>query len=181
MMTSRLGCAAAGVGDCAHHASPGFPGTIGHPDSSQIAQGRTRVEWSACSFRSLDVALSLPFAQTQQIVSRHRTPHLIGREHALRQLGDAFDRVAPSRGSLVLVSGEAGIGKTRLLEEFASRRSPSLVVRGGCVEHVAYAPWTDALWWLLASVGDGVVGSAAPERGRPTRSPDPVTRSGRVD
>ena len=90
-------------------------------------------------------------------MSRHRTPHLIGREHALRQLDGAFDRVAPSGGSLVLVSGEAGIGKTRLLEEFASRRPGSLVVRGGCVEHVAYAPWTDALWWLSESVGAGVV------------------------
>jgi DNA-binding CsgD family transcriptional regulator/tetratricopeptide (TPR) repeat protein len=108
--------------------------------------------------RPLDVAVFLPFAQTQQIVTRQRTPHLIGREQALRQLDRALDRVAPSRGALVVVSGEAGIGKTRLLEEFASRRSGSLVVRGGCVEHVAYAPWTDALWWLVESVGDGVVG-----------------------
>ena len=76
----------------------------------------------------------------------------------MRQLDGALDRVAPSGGSLVLVSGEAGIGKSRLLEEFASRRPEALVVRGGCVEHVAYAPWTDALWWLWESVGDGVAG-----------------------
>jgi DNA-binding NarL/FixJ family response regulator len=88
---------------------------------------------------------------------RQRTPQLIGREGALRQLGAAIDHVGDGAGSLVLMSGEAGIGKTRLLEEFAARSPEALVARGGCVEDVAYAPWTDALWWLLDSLGSGVV------------------------
>jgi len=54
-------------------------------------------------------------------------------------------------GSVVLLEGEAGIGKTRLLDEFA-RRTPGVhVVRGGCIEGVPYAPWTDALWWLTST------------------------------
>ena len=82
---------------------------------------------------------------------RERTPNLIGRESALSALGEALGGVADA-GSLVLVRGEVGIGKTRLLEEFAGRVSGEAhVVRGGCVEGVSYAPWTEALRRLLSS------------------------------
>jgi DNA-binding CsgD family transcriptional regulator len=82
---------------------------------------------------------------------RERTPNLIGRESALSALGEGLMAVAEA-GSLVLVHGEVGIGKTRLLEEFASRvASEAHVVRGACVEDVLYAPWTDALRRLLSS------------------------------
>ncbi len=83
--------------------------------------------------------------------TRQRTPYLIGREQPLRVLFDALDTVTEAAGSVVLVSGEAGIGKTRLLDEFASRADDARVARGGCVEGVAYAPWTDAIWWLLGT------------------------------
>jgi DNA-binding SARP family transcriptional activator len=43
---------------------------------------------------------------------------LIGREQATRQLTRAWAEVATGRGGLVLIEGEAGIGKTRLAEEF---------------------------------------------------------------
>ncbi len=65
-------------------------------------------------------------------------------------------------GALVLVGGEAGIGKTRLLDEFGARADQARVVRGGCVEGVAYAPWTDALWWLLGAA-DPIPLEALPE------------------
>ncbi|HEX5095031.1 MAG TPA: AAA family ATPase, partial [Acidimicrobiia bacterium] len=87
---------------------------------------------------------------------RRRTPHLIGREQPLRALRGFFesaDRVRP----IALVTGEAGIGKTRLLDEFASLADPAVVVRGGCVEDVAYAPWVDALWWVLEASSLSVV------------------------
>jgi DNA-binding CsgD family transcriptional regulator len=93
-----------------------------------------------------------------EVVARQRTPHLIGREDALRRLGAGLEHVSPAGGSLALVSGEAGIGKTRLLEEFAARESETIVARGGCVEDVAYAPWTEALWWLLDRTGPEIVG-----------------------
>jgi len=73
---------------------------------------------------------------------------LIGREGPVRELFDALAEVGET-GSLVLVGGEAGIGKTRVLDEFAARADGARVTRGGCIEGVAYAPWTDALWWLL--------------------------------
>jgi DNA-binding CsgD family transcriptional regulator len=45
------------------------------------------------------------------------TPRLRGREVELRALGDAFDRVASGHLTAVIVEGEAGIGKTRLLAD----------------------------------------------------------------
>jgi DNA-binding CsgD family transcriptional regulator len=82
---------------------------------------------------------------------RERTPNLIGRDSALAALREALEGVADA-GSLVLVRGEVGIGKTRLLEEFAARvAGEAHVVRGGCVEGVSYAPWTEALRRLLST------------------------------
>ncbi len=57
----------------------------------------------------------------------------------------------------MLVTGEMGIGKTRLLAEFAARSEGSLVARGGCVEDVPYAPWVESLWWLVDAAGPEVV------------------------
>jgi predicted ATPase len=45
------------------------------------------------------------------------TPRLRGREVELQALGDAFDRVASGHLTAVIVEGEAGIGKTRLLAD----------------------------------------------------------------
>ncbi len=97
-------------------------------------------------------------AQSGGVGGRERTPHLIGRDDSWRRLSAALERVTPAEGALVLVSGEAGIGKTRLLEEFAAREPGALVARGGCVAGVPYAPWSDALWWLLDTVGNAVIG-----------------------
>jgi DNA-binding CsgD family transcriptional regulator len=43
-------------------------------------------------------------------------PRLVGREVELRVLGEALDRVESGRPAMLLIEGEAGIGKTRLLE-----------------------------------------------------------------
>lgn len=49
--------------------------------------------------------------------ARGLTP-LIGRRHELRVLGSYFERVLQGQGQVVFISGEAGIGKSRLLLEF---------------------------------------------------------------
>lgn len=60
-------------------------------------------------------------------------PPFVGRERARRVLRQAFGEAEIARASLVLISGEAGVGKTRLLDEFAAelqREDRALLVRG---------------------------------------------------
>jgi DNA-binding SARP family transcriptional activator/tetratricopeptide (TPR) repeat protein len=45
----------------------------------------------------------------------------VGRDASLERLQRAWDRAARGRGSMLLVGGEAGVGKSRLLAEFAAR------------------------------------------------------------
>ena len=45
---------------------------------------------------------------------------IVGREAELSRMKECLARAMDGDGSTILVSGEAGIGKTRLLEEFVS-------------------------------------------------------------
>jgi predicted ATPase len=58
---------------------------------------------------------------------------LLERERALDALGGWLAEARAGRGRLVLVGGEAGVGKTTLLDEFAARQRPAdRVLRGAC-------------------------------------------------
>jgi len=75
----------------------------------------------------------------------------IGRADELHRLATTLERAEEGRPRLVLLAGEAGVGKTRLLLEFAdrARRRGVRVLAGGCVElgdiGLAYLPVVDAL------------------------------------
>ena len=60
----------------------------------------------------------------------------VGREEPLSELADALRAVVAGTPRLVLVAGEAGVGKTRLLDEFLRRRDPVgfQVLLGCCVD-----------------------------------------------
>ena len=82
-----------------------------------------------------------------------RVHALVGRRRQLTELGFLIDGVAAGRGGLVLLSGEAGAGKTRLAEEAAR-------IAGESGVHVAWASaWGDgaaplSTWSeLLAGLG----------------------------
>ena len=58
---------------------------------------------------------------------------LLEREPALDRLGGWFAEARAGRGRLVLVGGEAGVGKTALVDEFVLRhRQVARVLRGAC-------------------------------------------------
>ncbi len=61
------------------------------------------------------------------------TPPLVGREHEQANLRDALASAMAGRGSLVLVGGEAGIGKTALAEATLAEASAQ-----GCTVHLLH-------------------------------------------
>jgi predicted ATPase len=74
----------------------------------------------------------------------------VGRAHELGVVGEAFEDVVASRGRLVLVAGEPGIGKTRLCEQVAdyARRHDAAVCWGRCYEGEGappFWPWVQVL------------------------------------
>ncbi len=66
--------------------------------------------------------------------SSHTTSDLVEREHELSMLGECLDAVrSSSRGRLVFVAGEAGVGKTALLRRFCDDRADGArVLWGAC-------------------------------------------------
>jgi DNA-binding CsgD family transcriptional regulator/tetratricopeptide (TPR) repeat protein len=107
---------------------------------------------------------------------RMASPTFVGRVEELETLEAARVRAADADPAVVLVGGEAGIGKTRLVAEFASRcaANGTRVLVGGCVPvgdgALPYAPVVEALRTLLGDVGVGavreLVGPAWPELAR---------------
>jgi DNA-binding winged helix-turn-helix (wHTH) protein/tetratricopeptide (TPR) repeat protein len=85
-------------------------------------------------------------------------PPLVGREPLLGRLLPALDAAADGRGSIVLLEGEAGVGKTRLLDAVAeaARARGLRVLRGGCRKDAgaAFAPWSQVLEDLLVASSD---------------------------
>ncbi len=73
----------------------------------------------------------------------------VGRDAALHQLEQAYARARAGHGQVVLISGEAGIGKSRLMQEFATRRQDQALVLTGCgypdAQRIPYQPIVEAL------------------------------------
>ena len=67
---------------------------------------------------------------------RVSSPTLIGRGHELDRVAAALAEARHGRPAFLLVSGEAGVGKTRFLHEVAdrSRAAGATVLEGGCIE-----------------------------------------------
>jgi DNA-binding CsgD family transcriptional regulator len=92
----------------------------------------------------------------------------IGRRAALRGLVGALATAEQGSGSLVVVRGEPGIGKTRTASEFAAeaRRRGATVLWATCYEGPAassYGPWIEALSGYLRSVEPDRVGELVGE------------------
>jgi predicted ATPase len=124
------------------------------------------------------------------VVQPISSPVLVGRVAELAQLGSALERATAGGPAAVVVAGEAGVGKTRLITEL-SRRAGSAgaaVLKGGCLDvgdgTLPYAPVVEALRSLVAVLDpddlNSMLGGAraelarlVPELGAP--APGPVT------
>jgi len=90
--------------------------------------------------------------------TRQRVP-FVGRDSVRRQLGEELTRADEAEGRLIIVAGEAGVGKTRLVEELAveAQRRGAAVLWGGSgahANHLAYGPFAVALEGYVASRPD---------------------------
>src|SRR4030095_1872765 len=90
---------------------------------------------------------------------------VVGRGQEIARLGEWLSRARHGERQVVFVTGEAGIGKTTLVEAFladAGRGATPWIARGQCIEHLgageAYLPVLDAIGRLCRDPGaDGVL------------------------
>jgi DNA-binding winged helix-turn-helix (wHTH) protein/tetratricopeptide (TPR) repeat protein len=93
--------------------------------------------------------VAAPIASAAETVSAK--PTIVGRNAELARLRGAYAKSLQGARQIVFLNGEAGIGKTTILEAFLSEADGdcSLIGRGQCVEHRGesepYLPMLDAL------------------------------------
>ena len=108
-------------------------------------------------------------------VARRLDARLVGREAELAQIEAALARaVERGRPVRLVLSGEPGIGKTRLAREFATRQAAVHVLTGRCVaygEAARYLP----LAQLVTAAADVVGRDEVPEELMPLLASEPPT------
>jgi DNA-binding SARP family transcriptional activator len=118
-------------------------------------------------FHPLALAAEPPPFLDEELVEVER-PVFVARERELAQLGGVLDLVLAGRGRVVFVTGEAGSGKTALVQEFTRRAQeahadPStgsgqalIVASGNCNAHTGigdpYLPFREILGLLTGDV-----------------------------
>jgi len=126
------------------------------------------------------------------VVTSRPSPTLVGRARQLATLADAVRTAQAGRPATVLIGGEAGAGKSRLVREFA-RHAQGRVLIGSCVQlgswGVPFAPFTTVLrqlvrepGWpgaadLLPTAEHGELGRLLPELGEPAGRADDAYHS----
>jgi class 3 adenylate cyclase len=103
------------------------------------------------------------------LLSSGRQVEFVGRAAERQRLVDLLERSADGEAVPAVVSGEPGIGKTRLCSciGVAAQRAGAAVLMGRCEEGigVAYRPWIEALTHLVESCSEQELRSHADRHG----------------
>jgi DNA-binding NarL/FixJ family response regulator len=156
----------------------------GAPRASRVAGGASR-----CSRARAASAVHTPELAIRAVdngaVRRVSSPTFVGRAEQLASFDQALAGAAQEEPAALLVAGDSGVGKSRLVAEYAerARAAGARVLTGDCVElgegELPYAPivgvlrdlqrevGTDALA-ELAGAGQAELGRLLPEAGEPT-------------
>lgn len=126
------------------------------------------------------------------VETRSVSPVFVGRAGELTTLTDALARAAGTAAGggggepqALLIGGEAGVGKTRLVEEFlaVAVRREAVVAVGGCVEIGAdglpYAPFSTALRALRRTLPEEMTAACAGQEGELARLLPELGEAGR--
>ncbi|WP_308405449.1 helix-turn-helix transcriptional regulator [Streptomyces tardus] len=103
------------------------------------------------------------------------SPVFVGRQAELSTLERALSRAGTGEPQLLVVGGEAGVGKSRLIEEFLDvvRESGAVAAVGGCIEIGAeglpFAPVSTVLRSLHRELGEELTDAAAGQEGELAR------------
>ena len=118
--------------------------------------------------------------------------HVVGREEEMEVLVTAYKAALAGEGRAVLVAGEPGVGKTRLVAALARRAHDdgALVLFGRCAEDVAvaYQPFVEALQTGLVDLDPAVLAAHVAACGGEIRrlvpaidGPEPVAAEAAVE
>jgi tetratricopeptide (TPR) repeat protein len=117
-------------------------------------------------------------------------PRFVVREQELARLGNLLERALTGQGGVALIAGEAGSGKTALLQEFAQRASGAnknlIALRGRCNAYGGagdpYLPFREMLQTLAGDVeAKRAGGTLSPEQARRVWDALPVVGAALVE
>jgi adenylate cyclase len=158
---------------------PGIPPALGAAVARMLAKDPAGRYPSFTELRSdlrrVAIDLSAPAASPVSVIegrSRDGSTTLIGRDAERARLVESIIQAGSGRGALIVLSGEAGVGKTRLADEGlnAAQRLGYQVLAGRCYEQdgtpplIPYVELIEQASRLLpASVFREAIGPSAPE------------------
>jgi tetratricopeptide (TPR) repeat protein len=129
------------------------PALAGRPWETR-RRGDAELPWVGGRGESAAPALAVPVSPPLPVSASR----FVAREQEMARLSALLDRAMTGQGGVALISGEAGAGKTALLDEFARRASQThgalIVLSGSCNAHAGapYLPFREMLQTLAGDV-----------------------------
>lgn len=156
--------------------APSGPGAAGGDAAVRgAAASRGDRAGSMITLRERAPAASYAYAMLSGVETRSVSPVFVGRAEELASLTEALARAASGDPQALLIGGEAGVGKTRLVEQFvsAAERRDAVVAVGSCVEIGAdglpFAPFPTALRALRRALPEEMAAACAGQEGELAR------------
>ena len=122
-------------------ASETVHGVLGTARSELVDRGEFELKGIDVPWRLYEVPI--PVERGEPIVSGIEPSPFVGRVRELAVLSDAVARAREGHGSVLLISGEAGAGKSRIVHEaaMAATKLEMAVLAGHCVDMEAPVPY----------------------------------------